>query len=109
MVQSKVTQVLSNAKLPKPNLTKKKRLNLWKLQGYDDIIVMSADKGNRSVVMDKNNYYSKFVVLLNNTATYKILTKHPNLAIEKRLNGYIWKFYEGKKIRFDLYTGKSFT
>ena len=64
---------------------------------------MSADKGNCTVVMDKSDYDSKLMVLLNDSATYKIVTKNPNLAIEKRLNNFIWRLCEGKKIRFDLY------
>ena len=98
-----MTQVLSNAKPPQSNLTKDETESLQKLQGYDDIIVLSPDKGNCTVVMDKSDYDSKLMVLLNDSATYKIVTKNPNLAIEKRLNNFIWRLYEGKKIRFDLY------
>ena len=76
---------------------------MQELQGHDDIIVLSADKGNCTVVMDKSDYDSKLMVLFNDSATYKIVTKNPNLAIEKRLNNFIWRLYEGKKIRFDLY------
>ena len=103
LVRSRVTQVLSNAKSPQSNLTKDETESLQKLQGYDDIIVLSADKGNCTVVMDKSDYDSKLKVLLNDSATYKIVTKNPNLAIEKRLNNFIWRLYEGKKISFDLY------
>ena len=35
------------------------------------------------MVMDKSDYDSKLMVLLNDSATYKIVTKNPNLAIEK--------------------------
>ena len=103
LVRSRVTQVLSNAKPPQSNLTKDETESLQKLQGYDDIIVLSADKGNCTVVMDKSDYDSKLMVLLNDSATYKIVTKNPNLTIEKRLNNFIRRLYEGKKIRFDLY------
>ena len=89
LVRSRVTQVLSNAKPPQSNLTKDETESLQKLQGYDDIIVLSADKGNCTVVMDKSDYDSKLMVLLNDSATYKIATKNPNLAIEKRLNNFI--------------------
>ena len=103
LVRSRVTQVLSNAKPPQSNLTKDETESLQKLQGYDDIIVLSADKGNCTVVMDKSDNDSKLMVLLHDSATYKIVTKNPNLAIEKRLNNFIWRLYEGKKIRFNLY------
>ena len=103
LVRSRVTQVLSNVKPPQSNSTKDETESLQKLQGHDDIIVLSADKGNCTVVMDKSDYDSKLMVLLNDSATYKIVTKNPNLAIEKRLNNFIWRLYEGKKIRFDLY------
>ena len=67
--------VLSNAKPPQSNLTKDETESLQKLQGYDEIIVLSADKGNCTVVMDKSDYDSKLMVLLNDSATYKIVTK----------------------------------
>ena len=103
LVRSRVTQFLSNAKPSQSNLTKDETESLQKLQGYDDIIVLSTDKSNCTVVMDKSDYDSKLMILLNDSATYKIVTKNPNLAIEKRLNNFIWRLYEGKKIRFDLY------
>ena len=103
LVRSRATQVLSNAKPPKSNLTKDETESFQKLQGYDDIIVLSADKGNCTVVMDKSDYDSKLLVLLNDFATYKIVTKNPNLATEKRLNSFILRSYEGKKFCFDLY------
>ena len=64
LVRSRVTQVLSNAKPPQSNLTKDETESLQKLQGYDDIIVLSADKGNCTVVMDKSDYDSKLMVFL---------------------------------------------
>ena len=103
LVRSRVTQVLSNAKPPQSNLTKDETESLKKLQGYDDIIVLSADKGNCTVVMDKSDYESKLMVLLNDSATYKIVTKNPNSAIEKRLNNFIRRLCEGKKICSDLF------
>ena len=52
--------------------------------------------------MDKSDHDLKLMVLLNDSATYKIVTKNPNLAFKKKLNSFIWRLYEGKKIRFDL-------
>ena len=43
------------------------------LQQYDDIVILNADKGNNTVVMDKLEYDKKLVGLLSDSATYQVI------------------------------------
>ena len=70
---------------------------------YDDIVILNADKGNSTVVMDKLEYNKKFLGLLSNSATYQVISKNPICSIEKRLNRFIWKLYKNDKISTYLY------
>ncbi|XP_029657212.1 uncharacterized protein LOC115231293 [Octopus sinensis] len=55
----KVRQVLEKAKLPKPNITKEETFAIKRLQSDNSIIILPADKGNATVVMNKSDYSEK--------------------------------------------------
>ena len=68
------------------------------LKQYDDIVILNADKGNNTVVMNKLEYDKKLLGLLSDSATYQIIFKNSICFIEKRLNCFIWKLYKNDKI-----------
>ena len=88
---------------PSDNLTLGERKEMKELQSYDVIVIINADKGNCTVLMDKTDYDKKMMKLLNDEATYKILNKHPVSALEKRLNAFVWKLRKNDKIAFSVY------
>lgn len=49
------------------------------LKANSDLLVLTADKGNRTVIMNKTDYDVKMKALLDDTATYKTLNKDPTL------------------------------
>ena len=59
-----VTQVLKNAKLPKPNITLEQRKALDNLRKDDTITILPADKGRVTVIMDKAEYDKGITTLL---------------------------------------------
>ena len=72
-IRRQVTNILSKAKPPPPNITRQERLAFQDLNRDTDIIVLPADKGNTTVVMNTSDYKKKMKnLLLNNT---KSLTK----------------------------------
>ena len=73
------------------------------LKQYDDIVILNADKGNNTVVMDKLEYDKKLLGLLSDSATYQVIFKNPFCSIEKRLNRFIWELYKNDKISSYLY------
>ena len=52
----------------------------------EDIIIAPADKGNATDVTDSTAYDGKIRTLLADADTYKILTRDPAPALERRLN-----------------------
>ncbi len=52
-LRNKVTSCLASAKLPNPNLDKQQRDAIKTLGSDDDIIILPADKGRCTVVLDK--------------------------------------------------------
>ena len=52
-----------------------KEKQLKKLQQCNDITIISADKGNRTVVLDKLDYNNKLMLLLQEPKTYSIIKK----------------------------------
>ena len=58
----------------KPNLSHQQMKALKKLKKNNDVVILPADKGNTTVVMDRNEYDVKMKELVE-TPTYKKLNK----------------------------------
>jgi len=56
-----------------------------------EIIFTRTDKGNITVALNKNDYFKKMELLLEDTNTYSLIKKDPSNFIEKKLNGIIKK------------------
>ena len=63
--QSKVLEILKRAKPPKPNLSKAEKRAIEELKQYDDIVILNANKGNNTVVLDKLEYDKKLLGFVN--------------------------------------------
>ena len=59
----KVRQALEKSKLLKRNISKTERQALKSLQDDDSIIILPAEKGNATVVMDRLEYSNKLLLL----------------------------------------------
>ena len=64
---------MKEAKPPKKNLTIDERKAIKELEQCNDIIIISADKGNCTVVLDKMDYHNKLRSLLQDPKTYNII------------------------------------
>ena len=54
-----MVKILKRTKLPQLNLSKVEKRAMEELKQYDDIIILNADKGNNTVVMDNLEYDKK--------------------------------------------------
>ena len=59
-------------------------------------MILPADKGRVTVVLEKNQYEEKMITMLNDTTTYiyKSLQKDPTMTLERRMNAffhYCWR------------------
>ena len=80
-----VNGILQQAELPEPNITKEMRDALKSLKEDESIMVLPADKGRASVVMDTATYQAKISTLIEN-GPYQLLNKDPTERLTRKLS-----------------------
>ena len=75
-VRRNVNSKLQKAEPPKSNITKKLRNALKSLKEDTSIMILQADKGSASVILDTETYHSKMAKLIE-TGPYQLLNKDP--------------------------------
>ncbi|XP_015124857.1 uncharacterized protein LOC107046694 [Diachasma alloeum] len=83
-IRRKLSNILHKAKPPKQNITREERSALLSLKKNDNIVILPADKGNATVVMDKEAYSDKIKAMLTNSNIYKKLNKDPTSGVERK-------------------------
>ena len=83
--RTKVSLTLQKAKLPKDNLSNAERASLKNLKDDDAIIILPADKGRATVILNKEEYIRKCNDNIDN-GPYQYLKKNLTESI-KRVNG----------------------
>ncbi|XP_072019690.1 uncharacterized protein [Amphiura filiformis] len=98
LVRSDVLRVLKKAKVPQPNISQEEREALNSLKNDESIIVLPADKGRSTFVMDKDKYQEKMNNLLSEGDTYQVMKKDPTLSLERKIGKAISEFKEQNKV-----------
>ena len=75
-LQGRISGIIRRAKLPMDNLSKEHRKVLKSMKKMEDVVVLPADKGNTTVVMNKKDYCMKIEGMLA-FDNYNILKKDP--------------------------------
>ena len=83
-------QVREKSKPPKPHISKTERQALKLLQDENSLIILPADKGNATLVMDRVEYSNKLVDLNGNSGSCKV-KKDPTLKTERKLSQILGK------------------
>ena len=68
------------------NISKEENLSLKLLQSEENIIILSAEKGKATLVMDKEEYSKKLVNLIGKGGYCKVKKKDPTLTMERKLS-----------------------
>jgi hypothetical protein len=84
-LRSEVVRILQSSEAPKSNISKEERQALKTLQKCKDILILPADKGRATVVMNKEEYNRKIRALLGDTNTYKELSADPTQRYKNNL------------------------
>ena len=84
-VRRAVNGILQQAKPPEPNITKEMRDALKSLKEDESIMVLPADKGHASVLMDTDTYRAKMSTLIEN-GPYQLLNKDPTDRLTHKLS-----------------------
>ena len=84
--RQKILGILANAKPPNPNIPSSLYYAMKGLREREDIVILPADKGRCTVVMDKDVYNEKVMTLLEDGTTYRKLKKDPTTTAENKMN-----------------------
>ena len=88
---SRIASTLQSASLPDNNLTNDERPALKRLKTDKDIVILPADKGRVTVVMDRTDYHDKMNELVNDKQTSEELKRDPTPALQRKLNSKLLK------------------
>ena len=64
----------------------------------DEIVIVPADKGKCTVIMDKDDYVQKMETKLQDTSTYKEIFEDPTPKLQKELANQLNKLEENGEI-----------
>jgi hypothetical protein len=73
------------------------------LKNDDDVIILPADKGRMTVVMDKSDYTNKAKALINDTNTYQPLDTDPSKTTVNRINTKLKTLKDQDKLSKQIY------
>ena len=105
-IRSKVTAILRHASPPSSNITRNERQAIKDLKHVkkdNNIVILPADKGKITVVLDSNTYEEKVNALLSDTKTYSKLNKDPTTTYKNRLLKLLKELKEKGSIDQTLY------
>ena len=98
-----VCNVLRYAKPSKRNLSKEEWTALSTLRRDKSIIILKADKGNSTVVMDRRSYEQKVNELLQDRQVYEMRKKDPTPNTERKMNSMLLTLKKQCKIPDQTY------
>ena len=85
----RIVSTIQSVSIPDNNLTKDQQQALKRLKTDNNIVILPADKGRVTVVMDKTDYFDEMDALVNDKQTYEELKRDPTPALQRRLNNKI--------------------
>ena len=97
-LRAKIVGALKSAKMPKSNLNKDQRQALKDLTKEKSILVLPADKGRCTIVMDTDDYETKVKTMLDDERTYEKLEKDPTPKYKRKLVGMLQNLKKEDKI-----------
>ena len=80
-------------------MTKDERQALKRLETDENIVILPADKGRVTVVMDKTDYYDKMDTLVNDKQTYEELKRDPTPTLQRKLNSKLLDIQRYNRLR----------
>ena len=101
-VRIQILQTLKNAKLPRSNTSQQEKTAIKALKLDKSIHILSADKGNATVVMSTIEYDHKVTDILS-TDTYRCLPKNPTPTIERKITNKLRSLHQSQTINTPLY------
>ncbi|XP_072041390.1 uncharacterized protein [Amphiura filiformis] len=86
-LRAKVANTFKSSRIPQCNISREERLALTELKNDDSILILPADKGRSTVLLDRDTYKEKVNALLNDGKIYSRLDKDPTQQYKTELKG----------------------
>ena len=86
LTRKQVVNLLARSRPPPSNMPPNLRKALLSLCCKQHLVILPADKGRATVVMDKHTYESKMESMLSDANTYERLKRDPVSSLERQLN-----------------------
>ena len=102
-IKNSITQLIKSPKSMTPNMTNDEHIALANLKSRSDIIIHSADKGGKIVIMDKSDYILECQTQLNDTNFYKPLQNDPTNHLKDVITDEINNMHDQKIISENEY------
>ena len=99
---SKVSNILRRSSLPESNILPKERTALKELKEKKDIVIVPADKGNSTVVMNLADYDKKACDVIGKMP-FERVSKDPTRKVEDGINKLTYGLSQAGKIKKPLY------
>ncbi len=103
ILRSEIAGVLRNARPPKANITKEERRAVQELKKDDSILILPADKGKATVLMDVSEYEEKIHAMLSDERTYELLPSDPTARYKRDLVAILSRLKKENKITEQQY------
>ena len=97
-----IAAILNRSAHPPDNLSRAERRALKSLKGNEDIVIVPADKGNTTVVLDADAYDSKAFELLQ-CHPFTVVNRDPTRKVEELVNACVREFFRDGKIKKHIY------
>ncbi|CAG9836786.1 unnamed protein product [Diabrotica balteata] len=81
-----VAKCLDTAKIPTSNISREEFIALKNLRSLSEIIILPADKGNATVILDTPSYIEKVNDLLRDTSCYNTISRDPTPRVEREIS-----------------------
>ena len=95
---------IHRAKMPPKNVTPKEMQALKDLAKDEEILVLPADKGKATVVMNKADYDHKMQQVLCDEDTHQPLKKDPMTSLENKMNARLLQLKKCGRLPPDVYS-----
>ena len=102
-LRGEVVRTIERAKLLKSNISKGERVALQSLKKDNSIIILPADKGRATVIMNTAEYRQKMTDMVGDTNTYTRLSKDPTHKYKNRMINILRKWKRNGSISDKLY------
>ena len=102
-VRTQMISLLRSAKPPPSNLTPEDLKAISTLKKDQDLMILPADKGRATVLLDREEYDQQIVDMLSDEKTYRKINKDPAPALERRMNALLLGLHRKGTIPKKLY------